>query len=55
MNLERFEFKTIDVEPFQVKEVLGTLLHSIVFNRALGSISPKEIDCEALEGISYVS
>jgi len=55
MNLENFEIKSIEVERFQLKDVLRSLINTIVFNRALGSgVVAKEVDCEVFEQISYV-
>lgn len=42
------------MEPFQVKEVLRCLVHSILFNRALGSFQPRDAECTAVDNIAYV-
>ena len=38
---------------FQVKGVLKCLLHSILFNRSLGNVRPKDCECD-LFNVSYV-
>ena len=51
MNMEVFELdQPLEVEPSQVKQALRCLLHTILFNRALGSITPREVSlfCSAL-------
>lgn len=53
MNLERFDLAPLEMERFQVREVLRCILHTIIFNRALASIVPREVDCDVLE-VSYV-
>jgi len=52
MNLQLFELAPVEVERFQVKEVLRCLLHTILFNRALGTIKPKEVECDVFD-ITY--
>jgi len=52
-NFERFEFKEMELEPYQAKDVLRCLLHSILFNRALGSFQPKDAECVAVENVPY--
>lgn len=42
----------LEVEGFQLKEILRCLLHTIVFHRSLGSIFPKEVDCDVFD-VSY--
>eukprot|EP00455_Lapot_gusevi_P006684 TRINITY_DN1285_c0_g7_i1.p1 TRINITY_DN1285_c0_g7~~TRINITY_DN1285_c0_g7_i1.p1 ORF type:complete len:216 (+),score=37.29 TRINITY_DN1285_c0_g7_i1:64-648(+) len=53
MNIESFQLEPLVLEPFQIKAVLRCLLHTIMFNRALGNVRPKEMDCEVFE-IFYV-
>lgn len=52
MNLEAYKLGLMDIEGFQLKEVLRCLLHTIIFQRALGTIVPKEIDCDVFD-VSY--
>lgn len=42
MNCEQFTLEELEVEPYQLREVLRCLLHTILFNRALGPVRPKE-------------
>ncbi|XP_010908376.1 autophagy-related protein 101 isoform X2 [Elaeis guineensis] len=53
MNSEVCELKELEVEHFEIREVLRCILHTIIFHRALGLIRPKAIDCELFE-ITYV-
>ncbi|XP_008792602.1 autophagy-related protein 101 [Phoenix dactylifera] len=53
MNCEVCELKELEVEYFEIREVLRCILHTIIFHRALGLIRPKDIDCELFE-ITYV-
>ncbi|XP_010547510.1 PREDICTED: autophagy-related protein 101 [Tarenaya hassleriana] len=53
MNCEVCQLKELEVEHFEIREVLRCLLHTIVFHRALGLIRPKDIDLELFE-ITYV-
>ncbi|KAF5738196.1 autophagy-related protein [Tripterygium wilfordii] len=53
MNCEVCQLKELDVEHFEIREVLSCILHTIVFHRALGLIRPKDIDLELFE-ITYV-
>lgn len=53
MNLEQHQLSLIALEPFQIKEVLRCVLHTILFHRTLGSIVPQEVDCDILD-VSYV-
>jgi len=52
MNREQIELEPVEVERFQVKEVLKTLLHSIIFQRALGEVRMRDAESELFE-ISY--
>ena len=38
---------------FQVKEALRCILHTILFNRALGPVAPREVDSDLFD-VSYV-
>ncbi|GBG76793.1 hypothetical protein CBR_g23008 [Chara braunii] len=53
MNCEVFDLKELEVEYYQVREVLRCILHTIMFNRALGLIRPKEVE-SMLFDITYV-
>ncbi|KAM7510317.1 hypothetical protein LguiB_009192 [Lonicera macranthoides] len=53
MNCEVCELKELDVEHFEIREVLRCILHTILFHRALGLVRPKDIDLELFE-ITYV-
>ena len=48
-NCEIIELPTLDIEPYQVTEVLRCLLHTITFNRALGAVSPRDVDSELFD------
>ncbi|XP_065875426.1 autophagy-related protein 101 isoform X1 [Euphorbia lathyris] len=53
MNCEVCHLKELEVEHFEIREVLRCILHTIVFHRALGLIRPRDIDLELFE-ITYV-
>ncbi|KAF5451361.1 hypothetical protein F2P56_026474 [Juglans regia] len=53
MNCEVCQLKELEVEHFEIGEVLRCILHTIVFHRALGLVRPKDIDLELFE-ITYV-
>lgn len=53
MNCEVFQLKELDVEHFEIREVLRCILHTIFFHRALGLVRPRDIDLELFE-ITYV-
>nr|XP_016490894.1 PREDICTED: autophagy-related protein 101-like isoform X1 [Nicotiana tabacum] len=53
MNCEIFQLKELDVNQFEIREVLRCIFHTIVFHRALGLVQPKEIDLELFD-ITYV-
>jgi hypothetical protein len=53
MNCEVFYLKELEVEHYQIREVLRCILHTIMFNRALGLVRPREVDSELFE-ITYV-
>jgi autophagy-related protein 101 len=44
MNCEVFYLKELEVEHYQIREVLRCILHTIMFNRALGLVRPQERD-----------
>ncbi|CAH8362062.1 unnamed protein product [Eruca vesicaria subsp. sativa] len=53
MNCEVCQLKELEVESFEIREVLRCILHTIVFHRALGLIRPKDVDLELFD-ITYV-
>jgi autophagy-related protein 101 len=53
MNCEVFYLNELEVEHYQIREVLRCILHTIMFNRALGLVRPREVDSELFE-ITYV-
>merc|ERR1711871_1292997 len=54
MNCEHFVIDDLHVQDFQVKEALRCLLHSILFQRALGLITPTEVESPLFEGVTYM-
>jgi len=54
MNFERHEFPALEVSPAQLKGVLQCVLHSVLFNRALGSFAPKDAECNEFGGPSLL-
>eukprot|EP00262_Sarcandra_glabra_P015690 TRINITY_DN4898_c0_g1_i1.p1 TRINITY_DN4898_c0_g1~~TRINITY_DN4898_c0_g1_i1.p1 ORF type:complete len:216 (-),score=29.68 TRINITY_DN4898_c0_g1_i1:314-961(-) len=53
MNCEAFQLNELEVEHFQIREVLRCILHTVIFHRALGLVRPKDVDSELFE-ITYV-
>eukprot|EP00301_Raphidiophrys_heterophryoidea_P020859 c5447_g1_i1.p1 GENE.c5447_g1_i1~~c5447_g1_i1.p1 ORF type:complete len:101 (-),score=14.54 c5447_g1_i1:469-771(-) len=53
MSLEQFLLDELEVEHFQVREALRCLLHTIIFQRALGAFRPEDVDSELFD-ITYV-
>ncbi|XP_078179971.1 autophagy-related protein 101-like [Carex rostrata] len=53
MNCESCELKELEVEQFEIREVLRCILHTIFFHRALGLVRPRDVDCELFE-LTYV-
>lgn len=53
MNFKQHVLPEIEVDAFQVKETLRILLHTILFNRALGPVTPREYDSDLFD-ITYV-
>jgi len=58
MNIEQFQFQTLVLSAFdkydlQIKESLRCLLHTIVFNRALGIVEPQDMDSDIFN-LTYV-
>lgn len=53
MNCEVCQLKELEVEHFQIREVLRCILHTILFHRALGLVRPRDVDLSLFE-ITYV-
>ncbi|XP_058735858.1 autophagy-related protein 101-like [Vicia villosa] len=53
MNCEVFQLNELEVEQFEIHEVLQCILHTIIFHRALGLVRPKDVDLELCD-ITYV-
>lgn len=53
-NSEVITLPLLEVEPHQVTEVLRCVMHTILFNRALGQVRPREIDSELFD-VTYVN
>ena len=53
MNCEQVDLDPIEVERYQVKEVLKALLHSIIFQRALGACLHRDTDSDLFD-VTYV-
>lgn len=54
MNCEVFYLNELEVEHVQIREVLRCILHTILFNRALGLVRPHEVDSEIFLETTYV-
>lgn len=52
-NCEVNHLPTLGVEQHQLKEILRCILHTIIFNRALGPVEPREVDSELFD-VTYV-
>eukprot|EP00164_Ancoracysta_twista_P003773 GFYU01005058.1.p1 GENE.GFYU01005058.1~~GFYU01005058.1.p1 ORF type:complete len:199 (-),score=33.24 GFYU01005058.1:454-1050(-) len=52
MNSIQFDLPELTVQPHQVKEVLRCLCQTILFNRALGSLRPRDVDSDLFD-ITY--
>ncbi|KAL8167414.1 hypothetical protein V2J09_008913 [Rumex salicifolius] len=53
MNCEVCQLKELEVEHFEIREVLRCILHTIMFHRALGLVRPKDVDLQLFE-VTYV-
>ncbi|KAE8695926.1 ATG101-like protein [Hibiscus syriacus] len=53
MNYEVCQLKELEVEHFEIREVLRCILHTTLFHGALGLVRPKDVDLELFE-ITYV-
>ncbi|KAG2434954.1 hypothetical protein HYH02_012150 [Chlamydomonas schloesseri] len=52
-NCETYNLPVLELEPHQIREALRCVLHTIVFNRALGYVVPNDVDSELFD-ITYV-
>ncbi|KAI8466879.1 MAG: hypothetical protein J3K34DRAFT_432293 [Monoraphidium minutum] len=52
-NCEVFSLPVVEVELHQVREVCRCVLHTVVFNRALGHVTPVDVDSELFD-VTYV-
>ena len=52
-NCEQLNLPLIEVEPHQVRELLRCVLHTIIFNRALGHVKPRDVDSQLFD-VTYV-
>ncbi|PNH02238.1 hypothetical protein TSOC_011809, partial [Tetrabaena socialis] len=52
-NCETHNLPVLELEPHQICEALRCVLHTIIFNRALGYVVPKDVDSELFD-ITYV-
>jgi autophagy-related protein 101 len=53
-NCEVFQLPQLELLPHQAREALRCLLHTVLFNRALGQIRPRDVESELFDGITYV-
>ncbi|CAJ2635475.1 unnamed protein product [Trifolium pratense] len=53
MNCEVCQLKELELEHFEIREVLRCILHTIIFHRALGLVRPKDVDLELFD-VTYV-
>ncbi|XP_028760429.1 autophagy-related protein 101 isoform X2 [Neltuma alba] len=53
MSCEVCQLKELELEQFEIREVLRCILHTILFHRALGLVRPKDVDLELFD-ITYV-
>eukprot|EP00697_Spironema_sp_BW2_P010112 gnl/Spiro4/25215_TR12547_c0_g1_i1.p1 gnl/Spiro4/25215_TR12547_c0_g1~~gnl/Spiro4/25215_TR12547_c0_g1_i1.p1 ORF type:complete len:216 (-),score=59.58 gnl/Spiro4/25215_TR12547_c0_g1_i1:85-666(-) len=52
-NFLRIALKEIELEREYMKDVLRCFLHTIIFNRTLGAVTPREMEIDALD-LTYV-
>ncbi|EFJ47979.1 hypothetical protein VOLCADRAFT_117751 [Volvox carteri f. nagariensis] len=52
-NCETHNLPVLELEPHQIREALRCVLHTIIFNRALGYVIPTDVDSELFD-ITYV-
>ncbi|GAB4847027.1 hypothetical protein Ancab_026039 [Ancistrocladus abbreviatus] len=53
MNCEVCQLKELEVQSYEIREVLRCILHTIMFHRALGLVQPKDVDLQLFD-ITYV-
>ena len=53
MNLQEQKLDALVLAPFQVKEALRCILHTILFSRSLGLTEPLEVQSELFE-VTYM-
>lgn len=53
MNFERFDFQEMCLESLEVRDVLRCLLHSVLFNRAMGAVAPRDAECTSMNNVAY--
>ncbi|KAL9269320.1 Autophagy-related protein [Drosera capensis] len=53
MNCEVCQLKELEVQSFEIREVLRCILHTIMFHRALGLVRPRDVDLQLFD-ITYV-
>eukprot|EP00850_Spirogloea_muscicola_P003126 SM000012S25388 [mRNA] locus=s12:810779:813001:+ [translate_table: standard] len=53
MSCQVFDLQPLELEPYQIREILRCLLHTVLFNRALGLVRPRDVDLELFD-ITYV-
>jgi|SRR5579872_5226718 len=52
MNLQTFDLAPIHVAPRHLKDTLRCLLHTVLFHRAMGPITPTDAKCDSFD-ITY--
>ena len=53
MNIEQNFIKGLRLEPSQVRDALKVLVHSILFQRELGVVTPRQVESEC--GVTYLT
>jgi hypothetical protein len=53
-NLAKITLEELEVDEFYVADALKCLLHTIVFHRCLGEITPSDFECENIPELHYV-
>lgn len=53
-NCERWILTPLYIEPHYTRDVLRALLHTIIFNRALGPVCPIDTDSELFDHLTWV-
>jgi len=49
MNIQQFNLEELEVEHVYLKDILRCLLHTIIFHRAFGVITPKDVEIDFLD------